>query len=366
MSQRFTIHDLPTPALVIDGALARRNIERLASYGAAHKLSIRPHTKTHKSRYLAQLQLENGAGGLTVAKVGEAQVMVDVCQDILLAYPALDSYRTEQLAKLAHTTTLHVAVDSRLAVDGLAQAAQRESSTIGILVDVDVGMGRTGVQSPQAALELAQHVDQTPGVRLDGIMCYPGHIWNAKDGQAEPLAKVSAKLAEVIDLWSRHGLTAKIVSAGSTPTAYQSHLVPQFTEIRPGTYIFNDLNEAYAGFCELEDCAAKIICTVISTAVPKQVVLDAGSKTFTSDRCIFAPDSGYGRIVEHPEAKIVKLSEEHGQTDVSACDRVPQLGERVSVIPNHICPCVNLQDNIWWFENNELRPLPVDARGKLN
>jgi D-serine deaminase-like pyridoxal phosphate-dependent protein len=366
MTKQFTIDSVPTPALVIDGAVARRNLKRLADYGAAHKLSIRPHTKTHKSRFIASLQLENGAGGLTVAKVGEAQVMSEVSDDILLAYPALDPYRTEQIAKLAHKITIRVAVDSQVAVDALAQAAQREGSTIGILVDVDVGMGRTGLQTPQEALALAQHVDRTAGVRLDGIMCYPGHVWNPKDRQNEPLAKVSAKLTEVIDLWAQQGLAAKIVSAGSTPTAYQSHLVPQFTEIRPGTYVFNDLNEAYSGFCELEDCAARIICTVISTAVPNQVVLDAGSKTLTSDRCIAAPDGGHGRIVEYPSAKITRLSEEHGQTDISACDRAPRLGERVSVIPNHICPCVNLQDNLWWLENGELRPLPVDARGKLN
>ncbi|MCC7083556.1 MAG: alanine racemase [Pirellulales bacterium] len=366
MAEQFTMDDVPTPALVVDGAVVRRNLQRLADYGAAHQLSIRPHTKTHKSRYLAQLQLECGAGGLTVAKVGEAQVMADVCKDILLAYPALDPYRTAQLAKLAHQITLHVAVDSLVAVEALAQAAQRESSTIGILVDVDVGMGRTGLQTAPSALELAQSIDRTAGVRLDGILCYPGHIWNPNDCQQEPLAKVAAKLAEVIDLWSRHGLAAKIVSAGSTPTAYQSHLVPQFTEIRPGTYIFNDLNTAYGGFCQWEDCAAKIICTVISTAVPHQVVLDAGSKTLTSDRCISPSDSGHGRIVEYPTAKITKLSEEHGQTDVSTCDRLPQLGERVSVIPNHICPCVNLQDHLWWLEDDVLRPLTVDARGKLN
>lgn len=365
MNQRFTIHDVPTPALIIDAAVARRNLKRLAEYGAAHKLFIRPHTKTHKSRFLAQLQLENGANGLTVAKVGEAQIMAEVSEDILLAYPALDPYRTAQLAKLAHKVTLRVAVDSQVAVAALTSAAQREVSTIGILIDVDVGMGRTGLQTVQAALELAQHVDRTTGVRLDGIMCYPGHVWDPADRQYEPMAKVTAKLAEVLHLWSRQGLAARIISAGSTPTAYQSHLVPQFTEIRPGTYVFNDLNTVYAGFRQLEDCAAKLICTVISTAVPRQIVLDAGSKTLTSDRCLPAPDSGHGRIVEYPNAKITKLSEEQGQTDISACNRSPQLGERVSVIPNHICPCVNLQDNMWWHENNELRQLPIDARGKL-
>ena len=143
---------------------------------------------------------------------------------------------------------------------------------------------------------------------------------------------------------------ALIVSGGSTPTAYQSHLIPQLTEIRPGTYIYNDMNTVRGGFCTLDDCAARIICTVVSNAVPNQIVLDAGTKTLTSDACIPARDSGHGFIVEYPQAKIVALSEEHGQVDVSRCDHQPDLGQRVTVIPNHICPCVNLQNDVWWNE----------------
>jgi D-serine deaminase-like pyridoxal phosphate-dependent protein len=274
--------------------------------------------------------------------------------------------RAERIAKLAERVTIGVAIDSSFAADALATAAHRNRSTVGILIDLDVGMGRTGVQSPPAALELAQRVDRTAGLRLDGILCYPGQIWNRHQHQAEPLAAVSAKLAEVVQLWLQHGLEAKIVSGGSTPTAYQSHQIPQLTEIRPGTYVFNDMNTVYGGFCEQSDCAAQIVCTVISSAVPRQVVLDAGSKTLTSDRCFPAPESGHGFIVEYPQAKIVKLSEEHGQVDVSNCDRSPRLGERVTVIPNHICPCINLQDTCWLkHEDGHLEPSQVDARGKL-
>jgi D-serine deaminase-like pyridoxal phosphate-dependent protein len=177
---------------------------------------------------------------------------------------------------------------------------------------------------------------------------------------------VSAKLAEALDLWKSHGEQAKIVSGGSTPTAYQSHLVSEYTEIRPGTYIYNDMNTVRGGWCKLEDCAARIVCTVVSSAVPNQVVIDAGSKTLTSDRCIPAPDSGHGYIVEYPQATITKLSEEHGQVDIRGCERTPKLGERITIIPNHICPCINLQDNVWWLECDECEPLPVEARGKLS
>ena len=228
-------------------------------------------------------------------------------------------------------------------------------------------MRRTGVATAQESLALAQLVSKTKGVRLDGILCYPGHIWNPVAEQAQPLAAVSAKLQETIDLWKANGLEAKIVSGGSTPTALRSHLVPQLTEIRSGTYVFNDMNTFRGGFCALADCSARIFCTVISTAVKDQIVLDGGTKTFTSDFCIPARDSGHGYMVEYPDAKITALSEEHGQVDVSRCAKRPKIGERVSIIPNHICPCVNLQDAIWWREaDGSLQKIKVDARGKLS
>jgi D-serine deaminase-like pyridoxal phosphate-dependent protein len=178
--------------------------------------------------------------------------------------------------------------------------------------------------------------------------------------------EVADRLAAALDVWDEHGLEAGIVSGGSTPTAYNSHLLPELTEIRPGTYIFNDMNTVRGGFCSLDDCAARIVCTVVSDAVPGQVVIDGGSKTFTSDRCVAAPDSGHGYVVEYPAARITKLSEEHGQVDVTRCDKPPKIGERVSIIPNHICPCVNLQDRYYWQTGDEIRPMPVDARGKLS
>ena len=366
MRHEFTIDTLPTPALVIDGAIVRRNADRMAAYAGSHGLRIRPHTKTHKSLRVASIQLGAGAGGLTVAKLGEAEIMAEACDDLLLAYPALDPWRAGQLALLARRVTLRVGVDSAQAVDALAQAAHGAGSVIEILVDLDVGMGRTGVQSPQAALELAQHVERSAGVRLGGIMCYPGHITSPAGEQSEALARVSARLQETIDLWRRHGLAAAIVSGGSTPTAYQSHLVPQYTEIRPGTYVYNDTNTVRGGYCALADCAARIISTVVSNAAPNQVVLDAGSKTLTSDLCGWDRDSGYGFIVEYPRTRIAKLSEEHAQVDVSRLERRPALGERVTVIPNHICPCVNLQDAAWWMEDGAPpERLLIEGRGKI-
>ncbi len=358
---------LATPAMVIDAATVYRNIARLVKYADEHDLDLRPHTKTHKSRQLAALQMAAGAVGLTAAKVGEAEVMSEVADDILVAYPAIDPVRTKRLAHLAAHATVRVGVDSKTGAQLLGAAANRNSTTIGILVDLDVGMGRTGLQTPSEALKLAQFVDSMSGLRLDGIMCYPGHIGMRADQQQDALLAVSDKLAETLDLWSSHGLQARIVSGGSTPTAYQSHLIPEISEIRPGTYIFNDMNTVHGGFCTLEDCGARIICTVVSTAVPGQIVLDAGSKTLTSDRSPTAPDSGYGLVIEYPDARITRLSEEHAQVDVRSCGTAPKVGDRVTVIPNHICPCVNLQDAVWWrAEDGTLQELPIDARGMLN
>ena len=178
---------------------------------------------------------------------------------------------------------------------------------------------------------------------------------------------VDAVVNETLDLWSASGLEAKIVSGGSTPTAYQSHLVDCLTEIRPGTYIYNDMNTVSAGFCRLEDCAARVVCTVVSNAVPGKVVIDAGTKTLTSDRNITQPDSGHGYIVQYPQAKITRLSEEHGEVDITACDRAPSIGERVEIIPNHICPCINLQDAAFLRSaEGELHSFRIDARGKLS
>jgi D-serine deaminase-like pyridoxal phosphate-dependent protein len=365
------LDEIPTPALVIDGGIARRNVLRLADYCRTHDLALRPHTKTHKSVFIAGLQLDAGAAGITVAKAGEAEALLPAfagrgVPDILVAYPPVDPARSARIAALAREATVRVALDTPFAATGLAAAARAAGSTVGVLVDLDVGMGRTGVADPAALERLAEEVTRLPGLRLDGILCYPGHVLAPVADQAGPLAAVGALLAEAIRRFDRAGLCREIVSGGSTPTAFTSHLVGSLTEIRPGTSVFNDMNTVRGGFCGLEDCAATILCTVVSDCVPGQIVLDGGSKTFTSDRCGPAPDSGHGHVLGHPGAVVAKLTEEHGQVDVRACAARPRVGDRVRVVPNHVCPCVNLQDHIWWLEDGAARPLPVDARGRLS
>lgn len=368
ITERLITEMEATPALVIDLPTVDRNIKRLATYAAGHGIAVRPHTKTHKSLKMATRQLSTGATGLTAAKVGEAEIMANASDDLLIAYPAVDACRARRIAELTRRATVRVAADSTQGIESLAAAARSARSTIGILVDLDIGFHRTGVPSPADALALAQHVTRHPSLRLDGLFFYPGHVWSPAPEQRMELQRIDTLLAETIDFLKRSGLHAAIVSGGSTPTAYQSHFVTKQTEIRPGTYIYNDMNTVRAGFCSLEDCAATLVCTVVSTAAnPGKVVIDAGTKTLTSDRNVTAAESGHGHVLEYPEATIVRLSEEHGEVDVSRCSRRPKIGERVTVIPNHICPCVNLQDSVWLRDANKgITPMPIDTRGRLS
>lgn len=361
------IQQIPsTPSLMIDLPIVDRNVERMMSYLHANRINLRPHTKTHKCIAFAKRQIAEGASGLTVAKVGEAELMAQVSKDLLIAYPAIDPARCNRIAELAARSQVCVAIDSIQGLNTLAEAASAAGSVIGILVDLDVGFHRTGVQSPTAALALAQHVSMCKSLRLDGLFFYPGHIWEPADEQREELSRIDAVLADTLEFWKKSGFHARIVSGGSTPTAYQSHWIKSQTEVRPGTYLFNDMNTARAGFCSLEDCAASLVCTVVSDAVPGKVVIDAGSKAFTSDQNVLAPDSGHGYVCGYAEARVDRLSEEHGELDVSSCDKKPKLAERVRVIPNHICPCINLQDEAWVrHSDGRLEALRIDARGKL-
>ncbi len=360
------VEHLDTPCLVIDGPTVERNIERLADYSRQHGLGVRPHTKTHKSLKLAQLQLDHGAIGLTVAKPGEARVMAQLGAEVLIAYPSVTQASLTTIAKELRDSRVLVAIDSVDAIELLTKAVADGHPGVGVLIDSDIGLRRTGVQTVEQSLQLAQQVERSKSLDLAGLFCYPGHIWELPAEQHTALADAEALVEQHLDAWRKSGLHARVVSGGSTPTAYQSHLMPSLTEIRPGTYLFNDTNTFRGGYCELEDCAARFIVTVISDAVPGQIVIDAGSKTLSNDRCIPDPELGQGYIVELPDAKIQHLSEEHGQVDVSRCDRRPRVGDRLTVIPNHICPTVNLTNEAWWVTaDGTLERLVIDTRGMV-
>jgi D-serine deaminase-like pyridoxal phosphate-dependent protein len=367
----MTVHDesqIPTPALIVDSNVVERNLSRMAKYCAEHRLLLRPHAKTHKSREMARRQIAYGAAGISVAKIGEAEALADSAPGFFVAYPYVDGDKAARIAELARHKSIMVAVDSTLAIDVIAAAAQVAGVQIGILVDLDVGFHRTGVQTAAESIELARRVAKKPSLQLEGLFAFAGHVNGKPPDQIPQLKQISEQLRETIDAWKHDGHNPAIVSGGSTPTAYNSHHVPEFTEIRPGNYIYNDSNGFRNDWCRLEDCAANVVVTVVSNAVPGKCVIDAGSKTFSSDRLALNPDKGgFGYIPEFPNAKIVRLSEEHGEVDLADCPQHPRLGQRVHVIPNHMCPCVNLQDWFWLkMEDGQLERMPVDARGKLS
>lgn len=352
------IHDLDTPALVVDLDVMDRNIARMGDYAKQHGLRLRPHTKTHKIPALGARQLAHGAVGLTVAKVSEAEVMLaSGVEDLLIAYPIFGAEKMRRLVEVARKTRVTVSVDSLEAARPIAEAAEAAGVSIGVLAEVDAGLHRVGVQ-PELFVGLLRDLAGLCGIELRGMAFYPGHI---KNQDATALAALSELVSGLVAEAKAAGFALPIVSGGSTPTEWHSHEVAGMNEIRPGTYIFNDRNTIISGACQPEDCAATIIATVVSTAVPGQFVIDGGSKTFSSDK---AAAEGFGVFLDAPDALFEKMNEEHGYVKHAGHGR--KVGERVRILPNHICVAVNLHERIYGVRGEDVvETWTVDGRGKL-
>ncbi len=354
----MTFAELDTPAMLVDLDIFERNLRHVADYAASHNLRLRPHTKTHKSTEVARMQLELGAAGLTVAKVGEAEVMSAAIPeaDLLVAFPLFGKPKIERLRAIARHTPVTVALDS------LEAARQLEGLGVSVLVEVDAGLGRVGVPTHQA-LELAREVARVPGVRFRGLTFYPGHI---KHPEPALIAKLSEEIGGLVSSFRRNGMAPEIVSGGSTPALFYSHQVEGLTEIRPGTYVYNDLNTIASGACTLEDCAASVLVTVVSTPREGAAVIDGGSKTFSSDRFSGSGDVTFGRVMEAPGTRFHKMNEEHGFLDVTQAERSFHLGQKLRVIPNHVCVAMNLHEKVYGVRGDTVeRVWTVEARGRL-
>lgn len=359
------VEDVETPALLIDLDVMERNLRRAAEYTADYGLRFRPHTKTHKIPALGRLQLDLGAEGLTVAKVGEAEVMLGADPaDLLLEYPTIGRRRLERLAEVARRARVTVSIDSFEAARELSEAAADCHVRFSILAEVDVGLGRVGVTPGAELLRFLEQVTCLEGLDFDGISFFPGHI-RKLDATGDAAIRQLAGLVQFILSDLRHaGYEARVVSGGNTSTLYQSHRVAGMNEIRSGTYIFNDRNSVFSNACAVEDCAATVLATVVSTARPGQIIVDGGSKTFSSEP--YLGGAGFGCVVEAPAAVFHKMSEEHGWVDVSEVDRAFKIGERLHIIPNHICPTVNEHDFAYGVRNGNVEATwRVEGRGKL-
>ncbi len=361
------IEDLETPALLIDLDTMDRNLCRAAEYASAHGLRLRPHTKTHKIPALARRQRELGAAGITVAKVSEAEVMLAAePDDLLIAYPVIGQRKLERLMAVARRTRVTVALDSVAVAAELSQAAQPAGVDVGVLAEFDAGLDRMGVRPGPELLQLCDAVRRLPGITLNGVTFYPGHIKQFDEEGERKWVALAGLLARIGEEFQRAGVDLPVVSGGSTPTLFRSHELPLMNEIRPGTYIFNDRNTVDSCACAPSDCAASMLVTVVSNARREFVMIDGGSKTFSSDRPSAAADVTFGHVVEAPAARFVKMNEEHGFVDVRACDRVPEVGERLRVIPNHICVAMNLHEQVYGIRGESVEQVwKVEGRGKL-
>jgi D-serine deaminase-like pyridoxal phosphate-dependent protein len=354
----MNVAQLDTPALVVDLDIFDRNLTHVADYAKAHDLRLRPHTKTHKSPEVARRQLDLGAAGLTVAKIGEAEILVPQLPpvDLLIAFPIFGEPKVERLKRIAAKSQVTVALDS------LAAAEQLRNTGASILVEIDVGLGRVGV-TPAEALDLAQAIQRIPGVKFRGLTFYPGHIKHQDPAAIEALSHlISTTVAD----FRRADIEPEIVSGGSTPSLYHSHEIEGLNEIRPGTYVYNDLNTIESGACKIEDCAASVLVTVVSLPREGTMIVDGGSKTFSSDRLSGSNAVTFGRVVEDPAAVFHKMNEEHGFIEISRCDRKFRLGEKLRIIPNHVCVVMNLHEKVYGIRGGELEhEWQVAARGKL-
>ncbi|MEX1182636.1 MAG: alanine racemase [Gemmatimonadota bacterium] len=360
-----SLDDLLTPAAVVDLDRMSANLDRMAEYARQHHLRLRPHTKTHKSARLAAEQMRRGATGLTVAQLNEARVMAEVADDILLAHPPVGAPKLERLLSLPQHVRLTVALDSAAALEPLAAAASAAGREIGVLVELDLGMGRVGVGA-EDAVRLCRMCRTLDGVSWRGILFYPGHIRQHVSAQDQALERVAADLKHALDVLAAAGLEPEVVSAGSTPAAFSSHRISGLTEIRPGTYIFNDRITAAIGACGLDDCAYTVLSTVVSTAVAGQAVIDAGSKALFREelRGAGSGGSGFGVLLDRPDIVVKAMSEEHGLLDLSATAWRPRVGDRIRVVPNHVCVSVNLHARVWGLRGERIETgWPVSARG---
>jgi D-serine deaminase-like pyridoxal phosphate-dependent protein len=352
-----------TPAPIVLADVMQRNIDRMQAFAAEHNLNVRPHVKTHKCVEVGRRQVDAGAVGITAGNVGEAEVFAAVgFDDIFLAYPVWPSgTKGDRIRRLAQTVRMRVGVDNVAAIEALADAMCDEPDRLQVVVEIDCGARRSGAP-PAAAGDLARAARKC-GLVPVGVYTYPGHGCFGP-GSREPAAQdQEAALTAAVRSFGDVGITAEVVSAGSTPTvAYSTGSV--ITEIRPGEYVFCDLNNTRLGACEEDQIALFVAATVVSDWVPGQVILDVGTKALGREG---TPELGYGGIAGK-EAVLAKLNEYHGFTTVPAGETRPSLGTVVPVVPNHVCPVVNSFEEliVTDTEGTMLQRWPVAARGLLN
>ncbi|HZQ05514.1 MAG TPA: alanine racemase [Anaerolineae bacterium] len=358
-------YDLDTPALVIDWDTMQNNINVMQKVADDAGVKLRPHTKTHKTPLISHLQLKAGAQGITVAKLGEAEVMeAGGIDDILVAFPLQGASKLERLLHLAERATITVSLDSRKVAQDISDAAQTRGTKIPVYIEVDVGLGRVGAAHHEGARDLVREIVELPGIDFLGIMTHAGHTYKAKTlEEIQQLGREEGEwMVETAELIRKDGIEVRQVSVGSTPTARFSAKVNGVTEIRPGTYVFYDTTQVMKHACTWDDCAMTILATVV-VKHPDRLVFDAGSKTLSSDT---APNGLFGTVKGYPHLEIWRLNEEHATVRIAGDGPLPNIGDKVEIIPNHACATMNLHDSFTAVSKDEvIGEFKIQARGKI-
>ncbi len=349
------VNELDTPAVTIDLDRLDANIRRVQAMVAGAGIGNRPHIKTHKIPAIAKMQMAAGAIGITCQKLGEVEVFIDAgaADDILISFNIVGEAKTDRLMELSsRVKRLAVVADNETVVRGLSEAGVRHGRDVPILIECDVGFGRNGVQSPEAALSLARFAMNMPRIRFEGLMAFPTTGPNAAE-----------YLSRAIALFEADGIPLPVISGGGTPALKTLGDFPMLTEHRAGTYVYNDVMMVSSGIATWDDCALQVRATVVSVPTPDRAIVDAGSKVLTREQ-YYVKD--FGRIVEYPEAVVGNVSEEHGVLDLSRSAAKPKVGEVVSIIPNHCCVVSNMMDEVHGVRDGRVEVTwPVAARGRV-
>ncbi|MBB3665475.1 D-serine deaminase-like pyridoxal phosphate-dependent protein [Prauserella sediminis] len=357
------VESIDTPAPIVLADVVQDNIDRMQDFASRHGLDVRPHVKTHKCVEIGRRQIEAGACGITAGNVGEAEVFARAgFDDIFIAYPVWPAgTKRHRVRQLAGSTRLRIGVDNVAAVDALAGAMGDEPERLHIVVEVDCGARRSGAP-PEVAAEVALAA-RDRGLVPAGVFTYPGHGGSARGARERAAADQRSALSTAVRTLERAGLDPEVVSAGSTPTVEFSTGDP-ITEIRPGEYVFGDLDNTRLGACSEDQVALFVAATVVSNWIPGQAIVDTGTKALGREG---HPDKGYGRVAGM-DAVLAKLNEYHGFVALPPGVAQPEIGELVPVVPNHVCPVVtNFEEFIVTdSEGASLQRWPVDARGFLN
>ena len=359
---------LDTPCLVVHEEILEQNIAEMAEYAGQRGIKVRPHQKTHKTAEIARMQIEAGAIGGTCAKLGEAEVLVDsgALKDVLIANEIVGELKVRRLLALMDRAHVMVAVDGVEAAQRLSDACDQAGKRLDVLLEVNTGLNRAGLKPGEEVLDLARSLAEMSGLNIRGIMTHEGHVAAAKD--ADDLGEIARRAGENLvataALLRENGFDIDVVSVGSTPAAFATTKIEGVTEMRPGTYVFNDNTAFRFGRITPERCACRILATVVSRPAPDRAVVDAGSKTLAMDPS--PSKKGFGYVVEYPDATIVRVSEEHGVIELPENARDLKVGDKIEIIPNHVCPTVNLQDEMFVVRNGEVTGCwDVIARGKV-